>query len=304
MIYFSNEQFNILISSIDKGFKRIADSISNVLPTKNYCTINLFDWLDTWFSTYKAPKLKDKGYDLKNLINKHVKPKIENKPLTEYKPIDFENALNKINSTRIKQQVRQVYNQSFRSAEKQGYIDKNPVELVDTPKHVYKTGKALSKEQIEELLNALDGQYYKPYILFCLYTGSRPSEPLAITWQDVYEDKIHIPGTKTEKSDRIIPMSMQLKELMQSLPRTQTKPFPFTYRPIQKSFNKIISTLSFTCTLKDLRHTFATTCVENNVNIKATQKWLGHSNYNTTANIYTHTSEEFEQQELQKLNKK
>jgi integrase len=302
MMIFSNEQFNMLLSTIENGFKYIGDKISNGNVQNGSCSILFFDWLKTWFDTYKAPKLKDHGYDLNNLIKKHVLPKIENKPLTEYKPIDFENALNKIDSTRIKQQVRQIFNQSFREAEKQGYVAKNPVSLVDTPKHVYKNGKALKKEQIQELLKALEGNPLQSYVCFCMYTGARPSEPLLLTWQDVYEDKIHIPGTKTEQSNRIIPMSNQLKELMQSIPRSQSKPFPFTYQPLQRQLKKIVSTLSFTCTLKDLRHTFATTCVESNVNIKATQKWLGHSNYNTTANIYTHTSEEFEQQELQKLN--
>ena len=179
---------------------------------------------------------------------------------------------------------------------------KNPVSLVDTPKHVYKNGKALNKEQIQELLKALEGNPIQPYVRFCMLTGARPSEPLLITWQDVYEDNIHIPGTKTEQSDRFMPMSNEVKELMQSIPRSQSRPFPFTYQPLQRQLKKIVSTLSFDCTLKDLRHTFATTCVESNVNIKATQKWLGHSNYNTTANIYTHTSKEFEYQELQKLN--
>ena len=302
MTFFSNEQFNTLISTIENGFKYIGDKLSNSNVQNGSCNILFFDWLKTWFDTYRVPKLKDHGYDLNNLIKKHVLPKIENKPLTEYKPIDFENALNKIDSTRIKQQVRQVFNQCFREAEKQGYVAKNPVSLVDTPKHVYKNGKALNKEQIQELLKALEGNPIQPYVRFCMLTGARPSEPLLITWQDVYEDNIHIPGTKTEQSDRFMPMSNEVKELMQSIPRSQSKPFPFTYQPLQRQLKKIVSTLSFDCTLKDLRHTFATTCVESNVNIKATQKWLGHSNYNTTANIYTHTSKEFEYQELQKLN--
>ena len=144
MTIFSNEQFNMLLSTIENGFKYIGDKLStNTAITTNDCGIFFFDWLKTWFNTYKVPKLKDHGYDLNNLINKHVKPKIENKLLTDYKPIDFENALNKVNSTRIQQQIRQIYNQAFREAEKQGYIDKNPVSLVNNPKHTYKNGKAL-----------------------------------------------------------------------------------------------------------------------------------------------------------------
>ncbi len=300
MTFFSDEQFNMLIATINNGFKYIGDKISSNTPPS--CSVLLFEWLNTWFTTYKAPKLRDNGYDLKNLIKKHVLPNIENKSLTDYKPIDFESALNKVTSTRIRQQVRQIYNQAFREAEKQGYVPKNPISLVENPKHEYKNGKALTIEQRQELLNALKGHPIEYVIRFCMLTGARPSEPLAMTWEDVKENSVHIPGTKTKLSNRIVPMSNDLRELMQSIPRTQAKPFPITYQPLQRQFKKLVEPLSFTCTLKDLRHTFATTCVENNVNIKATQKWLGHSNYSTTANIYTHVSAEFEYQELQKLN--
>lgn len=41
--------------------------------------------------------------------------------------------------------------------------------------------------------------------------------------------------------------------------------------------------------LHDLRHTSATILLNNgNLDIKRIQNWLGHSSYNTTANIYTH----------------
>ena len=38
----------------------------------------------------------------------------------------------------------------------------------------------------------------------------------------------------------------------------------------------------------DLRHSCASILLANNVNMKQIQVYLGHSNYNTTANIYSH----------------
>ena len=38
----------------------------------------------------------------------------------------------------------------------------------------------------------------------------------------------------------------------------------------------------------DLRHTCASLLLAEGVNLKQIQIWLGHSNYNTTANIYAH----------------
>ncbi len=40
--------------------------------------------------------------------------------------------------------------------------------------------------------------------------------------------------------------------------------------------------------LHDLRHTCASLLLKNGVPIKQIQEWLGHSSYNTTANIYSH----------------
>lgn len=38
----------------------------------------------------------------------------------------------------------------------------------------------------------------------------------------------------------------------------------------------------------DLRHTCASILLKNGANMKEIQAWLGHSNYNTTVNLYAH----------------
>ena len=38
----------------------------------------------------------------------------------------------------------------------------------------------------------------------------------------------------------------------------------------------------------DLRHSCASILLKNGANMKEIQAWLGHSNYNTTANLYAH----------------
>lgn len=51
------------------------------------------------------------------------------------------------------------------------------------------------------------------------------------------------------------------------------------------------------------RHSFAVKCYENNIDVKTTQIILGHSNFATTMNIYTHVSDNDIANEVVKLNK-
>lgn len=50
------------------------------------------------------------------------------------------------------------------------------------------------------------------------------------------------------------------------------------------------------------RHTFATRCFESNIQPKTVQKYLGHANLSMTMDLYTHVCEEYQQQEMEKLN--
>jgi hypothetical protein len=50
-----------------------------------------------------------------------------------------------------------------------------------------------------------------------------------------------------------------------------------------------------------LRHTFATTALENGLDIKTLSEILGHSSAETTLNVYSHVTAEMEQNAAQKI---
>lgn len=54
--------------------------------------------------------------------------------------------------------------------------------------------------------------------------------------------------------------------------------------------------------LHDQRLTFVTRCLEQGIDMKVIQRWLGHSNYNTTANIYAEVQYQLNSQETIKIN--
>lgn len=53
--------------------------------------------------------------------------------------------------------------------------------------------------------------------------------------------------------------------------------------------------------MHNLRHTFATRCIEANMKPKALQKILGHSNINMTMNLYVHITEDEKINEMKKI---
>lgn len=282
----------------------IAEHLKKLLGSSQSCPYTLFSWLEQCFVPFKSSKLKDNGYDLKMNINKHIKPHIQDKPLNEYTSLDISLALNKILSERMRQITRQIYFQSFREAVRAGYIPYNPVDNVDSISHKYDNGHSLSFPEQNEFLQVTASDKYSQLYRFYLLTGCRPSEPFAITFADISE-YLHIPGTKTVHADRTIPISDNLRELINSLPRKDDRLFPYSYRSVRNhTRDVVVPKLSFSFTLKDLRHTFGTRCLEAGVSMKTVQKWLGHSDYGTTANFYSHITTEFELSELEKFNNK
>lgn len=284
---------------------RIADSLEKIaehFSSSSQCSYTLYSWLSEWERSYKSPKLRDGGYDLRMNINKHILPNIPDKPLNEYTAHDITTALTAIRSERMRQIVRQIYNQSFREAVRAGYITSNPVDNVDYVKHSYNNGRSLTLAEQSEFLRVISGDRFDTLFRFYLFTGARPSEPLAVKWSDVTDSSIRIAGTKTVRSDRLLPLSDKLKALLDTIPKEKDFIFPYSYQSVMRHFNRIVRPkLSFDMTIKDLRHTFATRCAEAGINIKTVQKWMGHSNFGTTANIYSHVLSQFELEEVKKL---
>lgn len=76
---------------------------------------------------------------------------------------------------------------------------------------------------------------------------------------------------------------------------------PLTKDTVEKNINYIVNRINKDRMPYDkfknvhphmFRHSFASKCYENNIDIKTTQMLLGHSDFATTMNIYTHISEE------------
>lgn len=265
----------------------------------------LYGWLDKWVELFKSDKVKPRTLSaIQSCIKVHIKPNFENAPLNSLTPILIEEKLKKIASSRMRKYAYQILNEAFKKAMQLKLTKENPFSLVDVPQHKEIKGTPLTQEEQTQFIAAIADCPFRVYYLFLLYSGCRRCEGLSARWEDVdFEKKrIFIRGTKTEKSRNYIPLFENLANLLNDIPVEQRKGLinPFSEQQVERAFKKLCPTHR----IHDLRHTFATNCIEAGVELKAVQAWLRHSNIGITADTYAHATDKFLMQEAEKLNKK
>ena len=263
--------------------------------TKSY---TLENWMIMWFQTFKKNQVSEKTYKiLYRTFELHFE-KIAKVKITSLTPLQIQSWLNTITQSRTKESCCQLIKEALRVAQQNKLVKENPAEYIKNVKSKRKIGAALTPEEQKDFISKLEDTEYKDVFLFLLYSGARRSEALRLEEPDVnYEKKlIHIRGTKTEKSDRYIPLFASLRPLVEG---KSGKIFDFLPDTLTRVFKKICPAHK----LHDLRHTFATRCIEAGASLKTVQTWLGHASIEMTANTYSHIQSEFEREEANKIDK-
>lgn len=255
-------------------------------------------WLTEWVNTYKRPYIKSYN-NIKINIRLHIPESLKKTDLTRLTGFEVQKALNGVKTSRTRLAVYNVYHGSLTLAYKLGLTERNIADLLVKPKHERKVGSALTRQELTDFLQAIEKSREKNFYMFCLLTGCRRGEALGVLWSDVdFKNKvIHIRGTKTATSDRFIPLFPECEKLLDGIERKEKKIFHHYPNRLTRDFKTFCPAHK----LHDLRHTFATRCLECGINIKVVQKWLGHSRLDTTASIYTHVQEDFIKSESEKF---
>jgi len=163
-----------------------------------------------------------------------------------------------------------------------------------------------SQHQFVELVHEIRRVPYGPglasadLVEFLAYGGFRKGEAANITWSDCDFDKGEIvvrgdPDTGTKNRDvRRVPMIPDMRKLLERLQkeRPDAKPEDAVMRvkECQGAINRVCRVLKIPrFTHHDLRHLFATRCIESGVDIPTVSRWLGHKDGGALAmKIYGH----------------
>lgn len=177
-------------------------------------------------------------------------------------------------------------------------VDKNYAELVELPNKEKKEQEIFTDFEIKTLEAKADEIEWVDTILIFIYTGMRISELLGVTKFDVDIDNMIIKGgIKTDAGkNRIIPVHSKIQKYVKKWYNTNSeylinkdgqKIRPDYYRrylyypALEKAGVRKLNP-------HKARHTFATLLNKAGADKTYIQKLIGHANYATTANIYTH----------------
>lgn len=253
----------------------------------------LMDYLETWIKNYKEPNLAENSIKaMRYCVSKHIANCFDNKALSRYTTSELDEGLMRIESTRMRQYTRGILSQAFKKALELSIIKKNPALYLMDVTHKSMKGRALTHQEQVVFLERIKTRKHSEYFLFLYYSGCRRAEAVSLKWKDVDLDggKILIQGTKTKGSFRTIPLFRELRLILEGLERHDEKVFHISNAQATSVFHEIMPEHH----LHELRHTFATNCLEAGIDPKVLQAWLGHSDITTTMNIYSHVMSEFE----------
>lgn len=262
---------------------------------KQQTSLKLYAWFDEWLEIYKKPNVaKNTLGNIERCIKKHIKPHLEDKALSKYTPMELTVALNAIDSTRMRQYARGILQNAFNYAVAVGKIQTSPAQNLLPVKHISQKGQAIPllelKMMIEQSAKILDRRLFL-YYLFSVFAGTRREEARLLEYDDCdFDNKIiYIRGTKTEGSNRRMPMFPILEKiLLATKANGDERPFMFGQHRADSDF-KIFRGENSKAVLHWLRHTFGTVqiCVELHP-ANTVALWMGHADASTTMDIYTH----------------
>ena len=233
-----------------------------------------------------------------------------NKNLIKLRKNDIKKFLDDINSTpRTKAHYLTVCNSFYKYLVFMDKIENNPCDGIKAPKLEKKLPNYLTSEEIDKLFNirlTKPIDYRNKAMLEIIYaTGARISEITSLELKQINFEECIIRVTGKGKKDRIIPIGNTALEALKLyvynyrafLVKNVTCDYVFLNKNGTKisrqGFFKILKDLANKSGIKKeisphtLRHSFATSLLNNGADLRVIQELLGHENLETTE-IYSH----------------
>lgn len=205
-------------------------------------------------------------------------------------------------------------------------IDRNPADWVTLPKKVKSAVASFyNAEQLQSLLSLFWGDPIESAVFLTVHLGLRRSEVCGLRWDSIDFNTsqitichtavvtngqvIYADNTKSSSSHRVLSMSQAVANYLKRVKKAQeadkllfgkayddsgyvcTKRDGTPINPdfVTHHFQRVIDKSDLPhIRFHDLRHSTASLLHQSGYDLKDIQTWLGHSDVQTTGNIYTH----------------
>jgi integrase len=327
----AQKKLNELLVNLEKGIPITSGKLTVAEHFRN--------WLGGYVKTNCSQRTLE-GYQ--SIIEKHLIPALGSIQLKHLSPQVIQSYYGKACETLSARTVyheHRVLSQSLKYAVRQGYLGRNPCELVDPPSPVKKQMRTLTPGEVEVLLDTAKDNYYYPVIYTAVSSGLRQAELLGLRWRDIDLDlqSISVNQTlykrkgvcqfkepKTSHSRRRVAMTPKLalflrdyKEERESLSLHLGKLLslddlvfaniegkPLNPSVLSHTFHRIAVQAGLKdVRFHDLRHTFASLMLLRGAKPKVISEALGHSSVSFTMDTYSHIIEGMQEDAMALLDK-
>ena len=312
----AQKRLNELLVSLEKGIY--------TPPGRLTVAEHLHNWLEGYVKTNCAQRTLDSH---QSIIETHLIPALGQVQLKHLHPQAIQayygQACERLSPRSVHYHHR-VLSQSLKYAVRQGYLGRNPCELVDPPSWKGKAMRTLTPSEVEVLFENAQDNYYYPVIYTAVSTGLRQAELLGLRWRDIDLDMLSISVSqvlykrrgicqfkepKTSHSRRRVAMTPKLalflrgykaerEWLYQQLGKpltlddlvfTSVAGKPIDPGVVSHTFARIAKQAGLNgVRFHDLRHTFASLMLLRGAKPKVISEALGHSSVAFTMDCYSH----------------
>lgn len=321
-----------------KRLNEIKESIfNNELITPN--AINLESFLIDFLEKYKS-NLSITTYNCyRRICKKYIIPILGKYKLEDLRPIHIQNYVDDLMGVLSPQTIKihiNILNLALKKAYRLKLIRENIIDSVEVPKNKKFKNNIYDKKNIIKLLKSCKNTHLELYIYLASGLGLRASEILGLTWNNINFientitiDKITVRNNgevilkepKTSSSERTLSAPVEIISMLRDYKKKQIElklkkginnklnllffdknEKPIAQDVLSKKFNKFIkdNNLDY-IRFHDLRHSHVTLLINSKVPIKVISERVGHSNINTTLNIYAHSLKEMDLEASEKI---
>ena len=315
----AQKRLNELLVNLEKG----------VYTPPGHLTLadHLHNWLEGYVKTNCSQRTLD-GYQ--SIIGCHLIPGLGHIQLKQLQPrviqAYYGKAVQQLSARTVHHQHR-VLSQALKYAVRQGYLGRNPCDLVDAPSPRKKLMRTLTPSEVEVLLDTAKDSYYYPVIYTAVSTGLRQAELLGLRWRDIDLDMLSISVSqvlykrgsvctfkepKTAHSRRRIAMTPKLalflrdywkdrerlyhqlgkKLALDDLVFASVEEKPLDPGVVSHNFSRMAARAGLgRVRFHDLRHTFASLMLLRGAKPKVISEALGHASVGFTMDVYSHIIE-------------